>query len=243
MPAERHRTIGIYIVAVLTLPAPLRLTTLGTIAVRVPADLIEKVKKYASVHRCSVSELIRDGLEMRLESGEVPGRSVWLAQENGETSPSPDTGDTVLQEMFPMLHAAIQTTLREAIHTVLPLSQGAVQALPHGEHGESVIQQSPISVLQQDPGESQPAAEALAPESTRLKTPEGRQPVPADDPVSQYGAGFDHEKFYLGRLCPKGHRYGDSGLSLLRKHNNGCRECENAQKRERRARQKAAQEG
>jgi hypothetical protein len=72
----------------------------------------------------------------------------------------------------------------------------------------------------------------MEPESTRLKTPEGRQPAPADD--------FDHEKFYLGKLCPKGHRYGDSGLSLLRKHNNGCRDCENAQKRERRARQKAA---
>jgi hypothetical protein len=44
----------------------------------------------------------------------------------------------------------------------------------------------------------------------------------------------DTTKFYLGKLCPKRHEWGDTGMSLLRKHNQRCRECENEGRRERR---------
>lgn len=95
----------------------------GSVIARLPQDLLDQVKQYAALHRCSVSELIRDGLEMRLESGEVPGRS---------TGPHGETGDEVLHEVLqavkalaPMPHAALEGTIRqtitEVLHEVLPI--------------------------------------------------------------------------------------------------------------------------
>jgi hypothetical protein len=55
-----------------------------TVLARIPQDLADDVKRYASQHRLSVSELIRDGLEMRLESGEVPGRTTGHHGEHWE---------------------------------------------------------------------------------------------------------------------------------------------------------------
>ena len=45
---------------------------------------------------------------------------------------------------------------------------------------------------------------------------------------------YDTSKYRLGKLCPKRHDYHDTGQSLLRKHNQRCRECENECKRARR---------
>ena len=47
-------------------------------------------------------------------------------------------------------------------------------------------------------------------------------------------ASYDTTRDYLGKLCPKRHEWGDTGMSLLRKHNQRCRECENEDRRERR---------
>ena len=49
-----------------------------SVIARIPQDLADQVKRYAKEHRCAVSELIRDGLEMRLEADlpwHTPGRS------------------------------------------------------------------------------------------------------------------------------------------------------------------------
>lgn len=216
-----------------------------TLVARVPSDLVERVKRYAGIHLQSVSELIRDGLEMRLDYDyELPGNPSHSSSppESGDAPPMPAYGG-------PLSVALTSTRLidaHEAIHDAIKALQ---HVLAYGEPGEAVIQQSSIPVLQQDTGESQHAAEApesslgqaLEAEPTVSETPldqrpvqaESRQPTPADD--------FDHTKFYLGKLCPKGHMYGDSGLSLLRRHNQHCRECEKEAKRQARARQKAAQ--
>ena len=47
---------------------------------------------------------------------------------------------------------------------------------------------------------------------------------------------YDTARFYLGKLCPQGHEHGSTGMSLLRRHNQSCRECENERKRQARAR-------
>jgi metal-responsive CopG/Arc/MetJ family transcriptional regulator len=46
---------------------------------------------------------------------------------------------------------------------------------------------------------------------------------------------FDHSKYVLGKLCPRGHDYHDTGTSLLRRANSGCLECDREKARERRA--------
>ena len=43
----------------------------GSVTVRLPHALLEEVKAYASQHRRSLSELVRDGLELRLEGGDA----------------------------------------------------------------------------------------------------------------------------------------------------------------------------
>ena len=45
---------------------------------------------------------------------------------------------------------------------------------------------------------------------------------------------FDTTRYRLGKLCPKGHAFGGTGQSLLRTHNQRCRECENESRREKR---------
>jgi hypothetical protein len=183
------------------------------ITARVPSDLALAVKRYAAVHRQSMSELIRDGLVWRIEQ-DTPGRP-WSASmgypiDHDDLSMS-DNGDTVLHELSPRVYEAIAAAVREAIAPVM--------GIPITEHQESVIQQ-PVPVLQKDTGDRKNGAEALEAE------------------------GYDASKCYLGKLCPRGHDFQGTGMSLLRRHNHACRECENAQKRERRARKKAArQEG
>ena len=49
---------------------------------------------------------------------------------------------------------------------------------------------------------------------------------------------YDSTKFVLGRLCPKGHAYGTTGLTLRRRHNQSCVTCATEQQRERRAAQR-----
>src|SRR5206468_6084826 len=49
------------------------------------------------------------------------------------------------------------------------------------------------------------------------------------------GLGYDPAKFVLGTtLCPRGHDYMGTGRSLLRRSNQGCRECDVEKKREKR---------
>ena len=72
-----------------------------------------------------------------------------------------------------------------------------------------------------------------------LEAPQAPQPVKVSDTKAAMLPSFDTSKFYLGTLCPKGHDYHGTGQSLLRKHNQRCRECENTSKRDKRAREKA----
>ena len=39
-----------------------------SLTARIPQELADQVKRYAREHRCGLSELSRDGLEMRLEA-------------------------------------------------------------------------------------------------------------------------------------------------------------------------------
>jgi uncharacterized coiled-coil protein SlyX len=55
-----------------------------------------------------------------------------------------------------------------------------------------------------------------------------RQPAPSAIPA------YDTSKFVLGKLCPRGHDYLNTGQSLLRRANLGCLACDREKARERR---------
>lgn len=87
-----------------------------SLTARVPQELAEQVKRYAREHRCGLSELIRDGLEMRLEA-DTPWHAAGRAR-------VPDA--EVLQEVLHMLEAVLptlrtqlQATVRETLPEVL----------------------------------------------------------------------------------------------------------------------------
>jgi len=61
-----------------------------TISLKIPQDLLDRVQRYAGLHRQSISELIRDGLEWRITEGDPRGQ------------PMPDNiyyGNTELHEL------------------------------------------------------------------------------------------------------------------------------------------------
>ena len=62
------------------------------VSVKLPPDLLERVKQYALIHQQSLSELIRDGLEWRISEGDV---GYFRNTESEDTSQS-NTGNTVI---------------------------------------------------------------------------------------------------------------------------------------------------
>jgi hypothetical protein len=166
-----------------------------SVIARIPHDLADQVKQYASVHRCSVSELIREGLEMRLDA-HVPGRSSDLRRAAGEEGMTEVL--QVLGTLSPMLRAAVRETITEVLqgHTSLPQ--------PHAP----ITERGNTSVIPLEIPVSPPARKGI----TRV-VHQGIPPETADAPVSPHGAGFDPTRFVVGELCPQGHRYQDSAAS------------------------------
>jgi hypothetical protein len=164
---------------------------------RLPVDLAEAVTRYAGEHRCSVGELVREGLQMRLEEFD-PLRHLTVA---------PD----VREELTALLREIVQ----EELTPVVALLRQLQTTLAEVRHREpSVSQREPV-VRHRETHAGDPAV---------------------DD--------YDPAKFYLGKLCPRGHEYQGTGKTLLRRHNNGCPQCLNQMKRARRAATKATrQEG
>jgi hypothetical protein len=50
-----------------------------TVSLRISADLVAQLKRYASLHRQSVTELLLDGLQRRLSEGNPRGLGVVLS--------------------------------------------------------------------------------------------------------------------------------------------------------------------
>lgn len=182
-----------------------------TVSLRIPQALYERLDRYASEHRQTVSALVRDGIEMRLDAPADP-----RSRRAGSTTDDPELwidGASILRDMQATLarHETQMQALMQAIerqttpagnglyssHTTMPATEVAVS------YQEAAYTQRPALADEQIPESPMPAA------------------VPPHDP----------SKYRLGKLCPKGHDYHGTGQSLLRKHNQHCRECENEGKR------------
>src|SRR4029450_13175892 len=66
---------------------------LKTVSFKASVALLEQVERYAREHRLTVSELLRDGLKMRLE-GVDPRDRHYEAGNSGETAYEGNTGNT-----------------------------------------------------------------------------------------------------------------------------------------------------
>jgi hypothetical protein len=188
-----------------------------TLLARVPAELAELVKRYAGQHGQSVAELIREGVEWRIGDGDPRGMGLYLGQPidhsekvyytNTETALSIESGELLREIRAEQVRQGAQL-------------QAVVQALEH----------RPVS------GSSR--GHACKTETSSSAAPTPVEPKVRSDKAMAEGTSrqtgiplYDATRYYLGRLCPRQHDYHGSGQSLLRRHNQRCRECERLGKR------------
>ena len=240
-----------------------------TLSARVPRALAEAVTRYTSQHRASLSELIREGLELRLDA-DVPGRS------HGKSS---DPGGEVLHEvlqvlntMAPKLHVVVRETITEVLHEGIPRNASTQEPNRKG-HTSVIPTEIPVSppirhgiteVVHTDTQEQTPADEVVHEVLPHDATVQRWVAAPAlhtealEADQSQDHArtkteakaapslppfeSFDTERYYLGKLCPQGHQYLHSGHSLKRRAKRDCLVCHReASARSRREQRRPAQ--
>ena len=177
-----------------------------TVSLRIPRDLYNRMETYRRMHRQSITELLLDGLRLRLETPADP-RDIILSDDN-----------TVIQEVQEMIRAAVQAEIGKltAFLNNTPFGPSAplgetVEELSHNSN--TVLQsvdvpqdQTPISATDQQAGEGEDTG------------------APA----------YDTSKYALGKLCPRGHDYHGTGHSLRHRRRHVCLDCDAEQARKRR---------
>jgi hypothetical protein len=97
------------------------------VSVKLPPDLLERVRKYALIHQQSLSELIRDGLEWRISEGDT---GYFRNTENNPILQA-DKGNTViLQEV---------KRLVQRLSEVVGTSEAPAQELSESDHSNTVL--------------------------------------------------------------------------------------------------------
>jgi hypothetical protein len=182
-----------------------------SISLRVPADIYDRLTQYASMHRQSITELVLEGIEWRLETPADP--RVQLASDKSNAD--------VLQQ----LEALIDAKLDAKIEAVLAKRHLEVAVpTPHRQPSTDDIQYyNRNTVIQALSREG-----ALAPQDglQPCETPVGHEAVsdPVPTPASDIPL-FNTTTSYLGKLCPNGHDYAGTGQSLRNRKGNYCVAC------------------
>jgi hypothetical protein len=201
-----------------------------TVSLRIPPDLAAQMKRYAQMHRQSVTALLLDGLKWRLEEGDPRGLGIALSGTSKE--------DT--QEYYS--NAAIGEQLEEtlqALRTVVERQEAQLAALTHAittlgyygntapEHATPPTQAPALSGQTATPAPPMPEISDCS--NTVLPDKNGQTATPP----------YDTNKYSLGVLCVHRHEYAGTGQSLrqrLGKHE--CIECTRMRKRAYKKRQR-----
>lgn len=218
-----------------------------SVIARIPHELADQVQQYASQHRCRVSELLREGLEMRLDS-DVPDRSHGRSRDPGGEGVHEVL--QVLNTMGPRLQAVVRETITEVVHKVLPrrvstqqpnrkgntsvipsatpVSPPTRQGITKGVHTDT-IEAAHVSGTLLPMGNSLPTSERQARPLTRLAPDEQQQEQhPTAKVIHEVlphdtADAFDHTLFVEGARCPKGHDDFGRGTSL--RYRRGDQDC------------------
>jgi len=191
---------------------------LKALAVKLPTPVIEAVRRYADLHGVTISDLIREGLDMRLHGPQQ------VAEYNGNTA-LPMTTVTMLTRLAATLTAAAEQ-LRSACNGTVVTEREEPQstAEPQAYNGNTV-----------------PLKEEYNGNTLHLASDTAPNQAPSEERQSSEACPpFDPAKSVLGKLCQRGHEWGTTGQSLLRLPNQSCRQCENERKREKRAAKRQA---
>jgi hypothetical protein len=182
------------------------------LAVKLPPQMIEEVRGYADLHRMSISEVIREGLDMRLY---------------GPQQMSEYNGNTTLPASMVTILTRLTTTLTTATEQLRQVCAGAI--VPEGEESQSAAKLQPYnsnttSFIEEYNGNTLYTVPDTVP---KLEPSEESQSSEACPP-------FDATKYVLGKLCPQRHEWGTTRQSRLTIKDRVCPECRNALKRRKR---------
>ena len=193
-----------------------------TISLRLAHDLYDRLERHAQRHRQSVSELVRDGIEMRLA---VQADPRWQTAQEQELY----YDNTVLQELATPAHFLDDRIPFDDEH--LPVSAPATPAVADISHDNNTVIQEAVTKHRGRKGQAAAVQQDQSPALVE-DTPGHSDEAPAYDP----------SKYHLGKLCPRGHEYQGTGQSLRSNNVAGyCPACNVEDTRARRQARRQAQ--
>lgn len=207
-----------------------------TVSLRIPHALAEQTKRYAALRRQSVTELLLDGLKWRIGAGDSCDKGTALLQQSPygeEYYGNTETSHAVLSDTVnPALLEEIRTALACQATHLHAIAQALTQhaSVPNDNQYLSNTLIEHAVDIQGDPMPPVPIDTAAT-----LQQPET---VPADPP------DYDPARFALGKLCQRGHTYGETGQSLRERRGGkvtDCRACHQERARASQAKRLAQQ--
>ena len=237
-----------------------------TLMARVDISLADQVKRYASLHRQSLSVVIRDGLTLLMEeypfAGDRAGPHRLAAHEflsdRYESPLDILIGETDSTEREDLL----SDTNKALVETMLPDTsgedeyasdtKGAITDITSDANRDSTSTplEAPVRRRSRKASDRKTADNNVS--DTKAAKPlimsDTKAATTASLPASLAPAfmsdthipAYDTSKHYLGKLCPRGHDYKGTGQSLLRKTNHLCLACDRERAKERRQAQRTA---
>jgi hypothetical protein len=188
------------------------------LAVKLPPQMLEEVRRYADLHRMSISEVIREGLNMRL---------------HGPQQMSEYNSNTALPAVTVTMLTRLTTTLTTATEQLRQVCAGGI--VSEGEESQSAAKLQPYNSNTVAPIEEYNGNTIYTALDTTPKQ------APSEERQSSEGCPpFDATRYVLGKLCPQSHEWGTTGQSRLTINDRVCPECRNALKRRKRAEQHQA---
>jgi hypothetical protein len=166
-----------------------------TISMRLPKELHSRLEQYASEHRQSISELVRDGLEWRLSDGDPRGLGATRTQETEEYYMS-NTAHALadMRQAFARQEAHLQAIVEALGERSQPVAASATPPVADISHDsnagiqdvqkrrgrqekESPSQDVQRPVLAEDPAPAAPTQNGNTSLQEAATQPRGRKPV------------------------------------------------------------------
>lgn len=180
-------------------------------------------------HRVDTAELLRAGYALHAA---LPRASAATRQDAAGHAADMRQGDAApvapaLQHLQAEL--ALLTRERDLLHAALAAAAAREQ---QAQDREARL----LHLLEQVQAQSQRLLDVARPPLAPPAVAPAPRPPAYHRPRPQAAAGpaFDTTKYVLGKLCPRGHAYADTGQSLLWRRNRVCPACDRERTRARR---------
>jgi hypothetical protein len=183
-----------------------------TLMARVSQDLADRVKVYRSHKRQTMSDVLRDGLELLLEQEHEQAPLYVYDRKGGKSSMMSDTkeeGADIMSDRKDAMTVNMSDTKEESTGRLRRARSAKVSDTKGDRVAITSDTKADVPTMVSDTKEAQTAG-----------TPEPAILSDRNIPT------FDPSKYCLGKLCPRAHEHGTTGQSLLKISNRHCPACD-----------------